>query len=162
MEKGMEYFICGKQNAVNEVERYAKIWGFNFSVAKTQVICLSGADWGASSQSLKIIYSAVIKSSIDYGSIVYCLANKSLLKKVEVVQSQALCICSGAFRTSPVNALQVEMGEMPLELRRLPFRMRYWAGVKCHSEYHPVKNLLKDCWEYEYKDLEKTPTSVGQ
>ncbi len=84
--------------------------------------CLSGADWGASSQSLERIYSAVIRSSIDYGSIVYCSANKTLLKKVEVVQSKALRICSGAFRTSPVNALQVEMGEMPLELRRLQLR----------------------------------------
>ncbi len=31
---------------------------------------------------------------------------------------------------------------MPLELR-LQLRKRYWAGVK-DSEYHPVKNLLKD------------------
>ncbi len=38
--------------------------------------------------------------------------------------------------------------------------MSYWAGVKGHSEYHPVKNLLKDCWEYEYKDLESFGLTV--
>lgn len=73
---------------------------------------------GASCQSLKIIYCAVIRSNIDYGSVVYSSANKTLLKKIEVIQNQALRICCGAFRSSPVASLQVEMGEFPLEQRR--------------------------------------------
>ncbi|XP_016409773.1 RNA-directed DNA polymerase from mobile element jockey-like isoform X2 [Sinocyclocheilus rhinocerous] len=119
--------------------------------------CLSGAEWGASCQSLKRIYGAVIRSNIDYGSVVYSSANKILLKKIEVIQNQALCICCGAFRSSPVASLQVEMGELPLEQRRFQLRLRYWYGVKGHLENHPVKLILKDCWEYEYKEI----TSFG-
>ncbi len=54
-------------------------------------------------------------------------------------------------------SLQVEMGELPLEQRRFQLRLRYWSGVKGHMENHPVRILLKDCWEYEYKEI----TSFG-
>jgi len=52
--------------------------------------CLVGVEWGASRPSLRRIYSSLIR------------------------QTQALRISRGAFRTS----IQVEMGEMPLEVRR--------------------------------------------
>lgn len=111
--------------------------------------CLSGTDWGANNQSLKRIYRAVIRSNIDYGSSVYNSANKTLRKKIEI----RLCVCCGAFRSSPVMSLQVEVGEMPLEIRRLQLRMRYWSGIMGHPESHPVRLLLKDRWEYEYKEI---------
>uniref|UniRef100_A0A8C1XU29 Uncharacterized protein n=1 Tax=Cyprinus carpio TaxID=7962 RepID=A0A8C1XU29_CYPCA len=119
--------------------------------------CLSGAEWGASCHALKRIYCAVIRSNIDYGCIVHSSANKTLLNKIEVIQNQALRICCGAFRSSPVASLQVEMRELPLQLRRFQLRLRYWCGVKGHLESHPVRLLLKDCWEYAYKEI----TSFG-
>ncbi len=76
-------------------------------------------------------------------------------KKIEVIQNQALRICCGAFRSSPVASLQVEMGELPLEQRRFQLWLRYWSGVKGHLENHPVTLHLKDCWEYEYKEITK-------
>ncbi len=45
------------------------------------------------------------------------------------------------------------MGEMPLEFRRLKLKMRYWINIKGHSDSHPIKKVLKNCWEYEYKNL---------
>ena len=45
--------------------------------------------------------------------MVYSSASKTLLKKK--IQNQALRICSGAFRSSPVVSLQVELGELSLE-----------------------------------------------
>lgn len=44
------------------------------------------------------------------------------------------------------------MGELPLEQRRFQLRLRFWSGVKGHMENHPVRILLKDCCEYEYKE----------
>ncbi len=35
--------------------------------------------------------------------------------------------------------------------------MRYWINIKGQLDSHPVKKVLKDCWEYEYKKL----TSFG-
>ncbi len=120
------------------------------------VMCLAGAEWGACCQSLKRIYCALIRAAIDYGSMVYSSASKSQLLKIEAIQSQALRIC-GAIRSSPITAVQVEMGEMPLEIRSLKLKMRYWINIKGQLDSHPVKKVLKDCWEYEYKKL----TSFG-
>ncbi len=106
-----------------------------------------------SCQSLKIIDCAVIRSNIEYGSVVYSSANKTLLKKIEVIQKQALRICCGEFRSSQVASLQVEIEELPLEQRKLQLRLRYWSGVKGHLENHPVRLILKDRWEYQYKEM---------
>lgn len=110
--------------------------------------CLAGVDWGACRQSLKIIYCALIRSAIDYGSMVYCTASKTQLVKLEAIQSQAMRICCGAFRSSPISAVQVEMGLMPQVIRRLKLKMRYFISIKGHSDSHPVKMVLEDCWEY--------------
>lgn len=112
--------------------------------------CLAGVDWGATRYSLKRIYCAMIRPIIDYGGIVYSSAAPSILKKVNGVQSQALRIACGAFRTSPISALQVEMAEMPLEIRRIKLKMAYWCSVKGHADAHPVKDVVKESWEHEY------------
>ena len=52
------------------------------------------------------------------------------------------------FKSSPVPALQVELGEMPLELRRKQLMGNYWANLRGQSETHPTKGVLKECWVY--------------
>ena len=76
--------------------------------------CLSGMDWGANAASLKQIYVYLLRSRMEYGSIVFGSASKSVLSELDIIQAKALGICLGAVRTSPVCALQVEAGEMPL------------------------------------------------
>lgn len=61
-----------------------------------------GVEWGACRVSLKIIYCTLIRSSLDYGSIIYEFASETTLKKVEAIQNLALRICCGAFQTSPI------------------------------------------------------------
>ena len=78
--------------------------------------CLRGIEWGASRPALKTIYIGLIRSVLDYGCIVYRSAANTALKKLDIVQHQALRICSGAMKTTPVAALLVELGEMPLHL----------------------------------------------
>ncbi len=109
--------------------------------------CLTGREWGASCSSLKSIYVAVIRSVLDYGSIVVGSAAKSLLMRLEVIQNQALRICCGAFKTSSVPAIQLEMGELPLELRRIQLMANCLAGLQGHNDSHPTKAVLQDCWE---------------
>ncbi len=72
--------------------------------------CLTEREWGASFSSLKSIYVALIRSVLDYVSIVVGSAAKSLLMRLDVIQNQALRICCGAFKTSSAPAIQVEMG----------------------------------------------------
>lgn len=119
--------------------------------------CLAGQEWGASRSSLLNIYWALMRPVVDYGCIAFMAAAESNLKKLDVLQAQALRICSGAFKTSPVSAIQVEMGEMPLRIRRVKLMLAYWVNLQGHCDSHPAKSILKDCWEHNESHL----TSFG-
>lgn len=80
--------------------------------------CLSGVWWGAHPFSMKLIYNALIRSVLDYGTFLLEPGNVSAFKKLDLIQSKALRIITGAMKTSPINALQVECCEPPLKLRR--------------------------------------------
>lgn len=84
---------------------------------------------------------------LDYGCVAYGSAARSLTRKLDVIQAQALRVCSGAFKTSPVPALLVEMGEMPLELRRMQMMANYWVNLQGHNDSHPTNGALQECWE---------------
>lgn len=58
-------------------------------------------------------------------------------------------ICRGALKTTPTAALQAEMGEMPLDTRRLQLSLTYW--VQGHSQDHPTQLTLKP-WEKEKRN----------
>ncbi len=88
---------------------------------------------------LKTIYSTMIRAILDYGCMINGSAAKSQLGKLEIIQSQALRICCGAYPPSPVSALQVEMGEMPVHLRRKQLILTYWANLKGQQDNHPIK-----------------------
>lgn len=79
---------------------------------------LSGVWWGSHPYSQKLLYNAIIRSHFDYGSFLLNLCNKSGQDKMFKIQSKCLRIILGAMKSSPINAMQVECGEPPLNLRR--------------------------------------------
>ena len=109
--------------------------------------CLAGCDWGADRGSLQLVYQAMIRSYINYGCFVYGSAAKSVLHKLEVLQARALRLCCGAFRSSPVPALLVEMGELLLSLRRVKLGLQYWAKLSASGPSFPARRLLQSSWE---------------
>lgn len=80
--------------------------------------CLAGIWWGAHPYYLKLIYNAIIRSILDYGTFTLEPCNKSGLKKLDKVQTKCLRIICGAMKSSPINALQIECCDPPLHLRR--------------------------------------------
>ena len=104
--------------------------------------CMSGQDWGADKKALLQIYSAMIRSIIDYGCVAYGTASPTQLMKIDAIQTQALTICCGTMTKSSAAALQVECGELPLSLRRESFTLKYAIKVKA-TEDHPAKDILK-------------------
>ncbi|KAI2644871.1 putative RNA-directed DNA polymerase from transposon BS [Labeo rohita] len=115
--------------------------------------CISGREWGADRRSLKTIYSTMIRAILDYGCIAYGSASKTQLGRLEKIHSQALRICCGAFPSSPVAGLQVEMGELPVHLRRMQLLLTYWAGLIGQRDSHPIKGLLEASWEQGKKQV---------
>ena len=52
---------------------------------------------------------------------------KSSIKRLNTVHNEALRLCTGAFRSSPIQSLYVEAEEPPLDLRRLDLSTRYYT-----------------------------------
>lgn len=95
---------------------------------------LAGHKWGSDTIVLLRIYKALILSRIDYGSIAYGTASKTDLKKLDTIQSTALRVVLGAFRSSPIPSLLCLAGEMPLEVRRQEQTLVYATRILAHQD----------------------------
>ena len=82
-------------------------------------------DWGADCIVLLRLYHALVRSKLDYGSIVYGSAHRSVLKQLDPIHHQGLRIALGAFRTSPAQSLYVEAHEPSLTSRGLKLSLNY-------------------------------------
>ncbi|CAG4925468.1 unnamed protein product [Colias eurytheme] len=109
--------------------------------------CLSGVWWGAHPFCLKLIYNALIRSSLDYGMFLLEGGNVSAFRKLDKIQAKAIRIVVGAMKSSPNNALQVECCDAPLHLRRQFLSDRFLFRALQFSN-HPLFHKLKDLNEY--------------
>ena len=91
---------------------------------------LAATEWGADSNVLLQLYRALVRSKLDYGSIVYGSARKSYVKLLDPVHHQGLRLSLGVFRTSPIQSLYVELRELSLENRRLELSLQYTVKLK--------------------------------
>ena len=83
-------------------------------------------------------------------------ARPSYLKMLNTVHHQGLRLALGAFRTSPVESLYVEAGELPLEQRRIKLSLQYITKLKS-TPSNPAYNCVFDP-QYELKYLRNTKT----
>ena len=105
---------------------------------------LSHTDWGSDTKTLLKLYRALVRSKLDYGSIVFRNAAPGDLKPLDVIHNQGLRLALGAFKSSPVESLYVEANEMPLHERRLELAMKYGLKIKGNPQnpaYNSVFNL---------------------
>ena len=132
----------------NEHIKYYIVARFNKRINLLRA--LTGTDWGANKKTLIMLYRSLIRSVIDYGAIAYDSAAESSKRLLDQIQSKALRICCGAMVMTPVAALQVECGEMPLQLRRNELQLQY--AVKLETSHdNPTRSILKDCWQNRRK-----------
>jgi len=91
---------------------------------------LSHSSWGSDRVTLLRLYRSLIRSKLDYGSQVYMSASQHVLSKLDPVHNLAIRICTGAFRSSPVNSLLVDSGEPPLDIRRKQLALQHSTRLK--------------------------------
>ena len=91
---------------------------------------VSNQSWGTDKSVLLKLYRSPVRSKLDYGCIVYGSARPSYLKMLNTIHHQGLRLALGAFRTSPVERLYVEAGELPLEQRRIKLSLQYITKLK--------------------------------
>jgi len=109
---------------------------------------VSGSSWGASRASLMLIYRALIRSVLDYGAIAFDSATEAQKRRLDVIQSQALRIATGAMTSTSLSALQVETGEPPLQIRRLGQQIKYAVKVTA-APGHPAASVVVPDWKVD-------------
>ena len=88
---------------------------------------------GVNRQRKLMAYRALIRSKLDFGSHVYASGSKVAKRRLDTIQTQCLRICSGAYRTSPKEGLQVLCREMPIALRQKTLGMKYYLRALSNS-----------------------------
>ncbi|GFN88474.1 RNA-directed DNA polymerase from mobile element jockey [Plakobranchus ocellatus] len=71
-------------------------------------------DWGADRATLLKLYRTLVRSKLDYGSVIYGSEKKRVLRALDPIHHQGLCIALGAFRTTPMKSLYAKAGEPSL------------------------------------------------
>jgi ribonuclease HI len=90
--------------------------------------------WGADQTTLLKLYRTIIRSKLDYGAIVYGSARDSYINTLEPVANQALRLCLGVFRTSPITSIQILAKEPPLQIRREQLTMQYCSKILANPQ----------------------------
>jgi hypothetical protein len=95
-------------------------WNKYISTLKTNTIkttniikILLNNKWGAQNEILlKVHHIALIRSIIDYGSIIYGSAKETILAKLQTIQNINLQLIACAFKSSSINSLLCISGKI--------------------------------------------------
>ena len=121
---------------------------------------VSSFDWGADRKSLLKLYNSLCRSKLEYACQIYSSACKSRLKELDVIHNLGIRICTGAFRTSPVESIYVDAGELPLDLRREELGLRYIQRMKTNRSNPSFKVLANSNSERFDKPRASKPFQV--
>ena len=102
---------------------------------------LSNTKWEGDRSVVLNLYRSLVKSKLDYGSIVYGSARKSYLKSLDTIHHQDLRLALGAFRTSPVESLYAESNEPSLYTRRETLSLQYTTKLAANPK-NPAHNCF--------------------
>ena len=98
---------------------------------------LANTNWGGDRSVLLNLYRSLVRSELDYGSIVYGSARKSYLKCLDTIHHQGLRLALGAFRTS----LYAESNEPSLYTRREKLSLQYFTKLAANPK-NPAHNCV--------------------
>ena len=119
--------------------------------------CLAHLEWGADRAILLNLYRSLIRSKIDYGSQIYATASDHILARLNSVHNQAIRLCTGAFRSSPVVSLNAESGEPPLEYRRLQLGLQHYIRIQRIINSPCYISVMNSEFEHQYTTQHEAP-----
>ncbi|CAK1597428.1 unnamed protein product [Parnassius mnemosyne] len=127
--------LDNKLSFTQHIEYISKKCDKNINILRS----LSGVWWGSHPFSQKLLYNAtrIIRSHLDYGCFLLEPCNKSSLKTLDKIQYKCLRIIIGAMKSYPINALQVECVDPPLNIRRQYLSDRFFFKI-CQLSSHPL------------------------
>ena len=112
---------------------------------------VSGTSFCADKKALLMIYMSLIRSKLDYGCQAYMSASPTQLARLDKIQNNALRIATGTYKSTSVQAMEVECNIMSLSLRREEFALKYWTRSSPLGDKLPVNSLVQEFVIYETK-----------
>src|SRR5436853_7546526 len=103
---------------------------------------LSNTEMGLSFQAIRQLYVACIVSVADYGVPIWWDNQKILLDKYQKLQNLALRKILGAFKTSPIMAMELEAAIPPLKIRFNKIYMNYSLRIMQLFKNHPIRTRV--------------------
>lgn len=83
-----------------------------FNVLKS----LASTYWGADPKILLLLYKSLIRSHFEYGF--FCFAGDNRLVDIlDKIQNKSMRLITGAFKSTPINVLQIECNLPPISIR---------------------------------------------
>ncbi|CAG2219008.1 unnamed protein product [Mytilus edulis] len=105
-------------------------------------------NYGMGTDSLLMLYKSLLRSVLDYGCQAFNSASITVKSKLDIIQAKGLRIVLGAHKSTPLETILAESGEMPLQLRRDHLSLKYYARTK-QNPSNPANQLVDDCIEYQ-------------
>ena len=102
---------------------------------------LANSEKGLSQSALRQLYQSCITTVADFGSEVWWNGQKSQSNPLQMIQNQALGKIAGAFRTTPIAALEAEIGLFPVDIRLDLRRRNYATRLLSLPDTHPLLPL---------------------
>lgn len=87
------------------------------SIRLNVIKLLADHEWGANKD---VLVKTMVRSVVDYGSIIYSQSNKSTLKSLDIIENTAMRIITCALRTSLIVSLEIDTELMALETHGKP------------------------------------------
>jgi ribonuclease HI len=107
-----------------------------------QIERLSNTERGLSFQAMRQLYIACCCSIADYGVPIWWAGQKNLLDRYQKLQNQALLKILGAFKGSPIRAMEIEASLPPPETRLNKICRAYALRTIDFNKQHAIKNRL--------------------
>ncbi|XP_063216388.1 uncharacterized protein LOC134527548 isoform X1 [Bacillus rossius redtenbacheri] len=107
---------------------------------------LTANRWGADIHTLRSIFLATVRTNLIYGCILLQHISKTQAYRLEKVQNEAMRIILGAFKSTPIIYLQVELGILPLTLYRPLTYCKHWTHLH-QTKLTSLKRLMDRVYE---------------
>lgn len=113
---------------------------------------LSATYWGADPKVLLTLYKSLVRSHFEYGFFCYS-DDPKIVNKLELVQNKCMRLITGAFKSTPIGALQIECKLPPISIRLSYLRERFILKLYYISNNTLLKNLINASIELRRRSI---------
>ena len=127
---------------MQETNQSSQSFSRNESILQTR---LQSSQSRAAKAPMLSLFRALVRSITDYGMEVYFTSTNVNKLEIEKIQNEALRLCTGALRSTPVCTLQHACNEMSPHLRHVKLCLSYKAHLLTFA-HHPAHSVTTDSW----------------